>query len=56
MPAAPIFIPVVRPRVLETTALGAADAAGLAVGQWQGADDLVQHWAEPRRRWEPAID
>ncbi len=48
-------VPVVRPRVLETTALGAACAAGLAVGYWQGTDDLVQHWAEARR-WEPAMD
>ena len=48
-------IPVVRPRVLETTALGTAYAAGLAVGYWQGTDDLVQHWAESRR-WEPSMD
>jgi len=48
-------IPVVRPRVLETTALGATYAAALAVGYWQGTDDLVQHWAESRR-WEPSMD
>lgn len=36
--------PVVRPKVLETTALGAAYLAGLAVGFWQDLDDLSQHW------------
>ena len=45
-------IPVVRPQVLETTALGAAYAAGLAVGYWQGTDDLVRNW-RVARRWEP---
>jgi glycerol kinase len=47
-------VPVVRPKVMETTALGAAYAAGLAVGYWQGTDDLVRNW-EIARRWEPAM-
>lgn len=37
--------PVVRPRVLETTALGAAYLAGLAVGYWKDLDELKEHWA-----------
>lgn len=41
--------PVVRPQVLETTALGAAYAAGLAVGLWSGLDELRQNWAEGTR-------
>ena len=48
-------VPVVRPVVTETTALGAAYAAGLAVGFWAGLDDLRQHWAEDRR-WLPSRD
>ena len=48
-------VPVVRPRVTETTALGAAYAAGLAVGYWNGREDLVQNW-QVDRRWEPAMD
>ena len=47
-------LPVVRPRVSETTVLGAAYAAGLAVGFWEGLDDLRQHWEEDRR-FEPAL-
>ncbi len=39
-------LPVVRPVVVETTALGAAYAAGLAVGFWSGLDDLRAHWRE----------
>ena len=45
-------VPVSRPVVAETTALGAAYAAGLAVGYWQDEDELRAHWAEDRR-WEP---
>jgi glycerol kinase len=45
-------IPIVRPEVLETTALGAAYAAGLAVGYWKSTDDLVSNWGVARR-WEP---
>jgi glycerol kinase len=45
-------VPVSRPVVAETTALGAAYAAGLAVGFWSGTDELRDNWAESRR-WEP---
>jgi glycerol kinase len=48
-------IPVVRPVVAETTALGAAYAAGLAVGFWSGLDELRANWREGAR-WTPAID
>jgi glycerol kinase len=44
-------VPVVRPRVIETTALGAAYAAGLAVGTWSSTDDVRANWREARR-WE----
>ncbi len=47
--------PVVRPATLETTALGAAYAAGLAVGFWQGLDDLRANWAVAET-WMPALD
>jgi glycerol kinase len=50
-----IGIPVVRPRITETTALGAAYAAGLAVGHFSGEDELRELWRADRR-WEPAID
>ena len=46
-------IPVIRPRIAETTALGAAYAAGLAVGVWSGVDELRRLWAEDRR-WSPS--
>jgi glycerol kinase len=64
-------VPVVRPKVLETTALGAAYLAGLAVGFWKNADEVKSHWAidrtfEPtrsrdaiahrRRRWAQALE
>lgn len=45
-------VPVVRPIVAETTALGAAYAAGLAVGYWSGLDELRGNWHEGER-WEP---
>lgn len=45
-------VPVSRPKVAETTALGAAYAAGLAVGYWSGTAELRANWAE-ERRWEP---
>jgi glycerol kinase len=48
-------IPVVRPVVAETTALGAAYAAGLAVGFWSDLDELRANWREDRR-WQPSID
>jgi glycerol kinase len=47
--------PVVRPMVKETTALGAAYAAGLAVGFYRDTDELVANWAVDRR-WEPQLD
>ncbi|MCE5237985.1 glycerol kinase GlpK [bacterium] len=47
-------VPVVRPRVLETTALGAAYLAGLAVGCWPDQDTLAGQWALDRR-FEPAM-
>ncbi|TFD55732.1 glycerol kinase GlpK [Cryobacterium frigoriphilum] len=50
-----IGVPVVRPVVAETTALGAAYAAGLAVGFWSGLDDLRANWQEDAR-WEPTMD
>jgi glycerol kinase len=46
-------VPVVRPRVTETTALGAAYAAGLAVGVWDSLEDVRARWGQARR-WEPA--
>ncbi|QHC74251.1 glycerol kinase GlpK [Rathayibacter sp. VKM Ac-2805] len=48
-------VPVVRPVVAETTALGAAYAAGLAVGFWENLDDLRQNWQEDSR-WTPQMD
>jgi glycerol kinase len=47
--------PVVRPKVAETTALGAAYAAGLAVGFFENTDELTANWAVDRR-WEPNMD
>jgi glycerol kinase len=48
-------VPVVRPVVAETTALGAAYAAGLAVGFWSTLDELRDNWQEDRR-WTPSMD
>jgi glycerol kinase len=47
-------VPVIRPKVSETTALGAAYAAGLAVGFWNGLDELRQNWAEDKT-WHPSM-
>jgi glycerol kinase len=47
-------VPVVRPKVAETTALGAAYAAGLAVGYWRGTDDLRANW-RAHKTWTPAM-
>ena len=47
-------VDVVRPEVAETTALGAAYAAGIAVGFWEGEADVVANWAEDRR-WSPRM-
>ncbi|MEU6024335.1 glycerol kinase GlpK [Micromonospora sp. NPDC047134] len=46
-------VPVSRPMVAETTALGAAYAAGLAVGFWKNTDELRENWNESRR-WHPS--
>ncbi|MCE6999402.1 glycerol kinase GlpK [Saccharothrix sp. S26] len=48
-------VPVIRPVVNETTALGAAYAAGLAVGFWESEDDIRQNWAQDKQ-WDPAMD
>jgi glycerol kinase len=48
-------VPVVRPVVAETTALGAAYAAGLAVGFWSGLGELRSNWQEDAR-WEPDME
>ncbi|MET0530766.1 MAG: glycerol kinase GlpK [Microvirga sp.] len=48
-------VPVVRPKVIETTALGAAYAAGLAVGFWTGKDELARNWAIDKR-WTPSME
>jgi glycerol kinase len=48
-------VPVIRPAITETTALGAAYAAGLAVGFWSDRGELRERWAEDKR-WEPQMD
>ena len=48
-------VDVVRPKVIETTALGAAYAAGIAVGFWKGTDDVAANWQEGKR-WTPAME
>jgi glycerol kinase len=48
-------VPVIRPKVAETTALGSAYAAGLAVGFWDKTEDLRENWLEDKR-WDPALD
>jgi glycerol kinase len=47
-------VPVVRPTVLETTALGAAYMAGLAVGFWESVDEIAANW-QVDRRFEPKM-
>ncbi|MBM3351958.1 MAG: glycerol kinase, partial [Betaproteobacteria bacterium] len=47
-------VPVVRPRVLETTALGAAYLAGLAVQVWKTQEEIAAHW-QMDRRFEPTM-
>jgi glycerol kinase len=47
-------VDVVRPVVIETTALGAAYAAGVSAGVWSGLDEVRSLWAEDRR-WEPSM-
>jgi len=48
-------VPAVRPKVAETTALGAAYAAGLAVGFWKDLDELKKNWGMDKE-WQPAMD
>ena len=48
-------VPVIRPKVAETTALGAAYAAGLAVGFWAEVEDLRANWAKDKE-WTPKLD
>jgi glycerol kinase len=48
-------VPVICPKVPETTALGAAYAAGLAVGYWSGLDELRKNWSADRR-WNPQME
>jgi glycerol kinase len=48
-------VPVIRPQVAETTALGAAYAAGLAVGFWESVEDLRSNWARDKQ-WIPEMD
>jgi glycerol kinase len=48
-------VPVIRPKVAETTSLGAAYAAGLATGFWAEVEDLRENWVEDKR-WEPQMD
>jgi len=48
-------VPVVRPKVAETTSLGAAYAAGLSVGFWNNLQDLLENW-QVDQTWEPAMD
>jgi len=48
-------VPVIRPKVSETTALGAAYAAGLAVGFWQDFDELRANWGQDHE-WQPQMD
>jgi glycerol kinase len=48
-------VPVIRPKVAETTALGAAYAAGLATGFWQNTDEMRANWGIDKT-WQPAAD
>jgi glycerol kinase len=48
-------VPVIRPKVSETTALGAAYAAGLAAGFWKDLDELRRNWGM-EREWRPAME
>ena len=48
-------VPVTRPRLSETTALGAAYAAGLAIGFWSNLEELRRNW-QADQTWEPGMD
>jgi glycerol kinase len=47
-------IPVIKPKVIESSALGAAYVAGIAVGFWSGLDEIRANWQE-EKRWEPSM-
>ncbi len=47
-------VPVIRPKVTETTALGAAYAAGLAIGFWEDLNALPENWAVDKT-WQPRM-
>lgn len=47
-------IPVIKPKVIESSALGAAYVAGLAVGFWSGLEEIRDNWSEDKR-WEPKM-
>jgi glycerol kinase len=47
-------VPVIRPKVAETTALGAAYAAGMAVGFWSNFDELRDNWGKDKE-WDPEM-
>jgi glycerol kinase len=47
-------IPVVRPKIIETTALGAAYLAGLSCGVYEGLDELAAHW-QAERTFNPTM-
>jgi glycerol kinase len=48
-------VPVIRPKIAETTALGAAYAAGLATGFWSSLDELRENWGVAQT-WEPTLN
>jgi len=48
-------VPVIRPEITETTALGAAFAAGLSVGFWKSTEELTSLWKE-NKRWNPGME
>ena len=50
-----LALPVIRPMIVETTALGAAYAAGLTVGVWKSVESLRKYWKE-QLRWTPTMD
>lgn len=50
-----VQVPVIRPTMIETTALGAAYAAGLALGFWKSKDDLKENWGIDKQ-WEPQME